>query len=102
MQYAGEKLFFVLMIHRADNSFHHRFQIGELTGRDALHHRRKRFEYPGFILFLLFSEQDLVGGQAECGRDMAQRRHGHTLDAEFDVGTEISAKRRSFNCAVLP
>ena len=73
------------MIHRADNSFHHGFQIGELTGRDALHHRRKRFEYPGFILFLLFSEQDIVGGQAERGRDTAQRRHGHALEPQLDI-----------------
>ena len=90
------------MVHRADDGFQHAFQIRKLTRRYALDHWRRRLECPEFILLFLLSEQDIVGGQAERRGDTAQRRHGHTLDAEFDVGTEISAKHRSFNCAVLP
>lgn len=90
------------MVHRADDGFQHVFQIRKLTRRYTLDHRRKRLECPEFILLFLLSEQDVIGGQAECRRNAAQRRDRHTLDAELDVGTEISAKRRSFNCAVLP
>ena len=81
------------MVHRADDGFQHAFQIRKLTRCYALDHRRKRFECPEFILLFLLSEQDIVSGQAERRRNAAQRRHGHTLDAEFDVGTEICFSR---------
>ena len=81
------------MVHRADDGFQHVFQIRKLTVRDAFYHRGERLEHRQRFLFLLFAEQDVIGGQAECRRNAAQRRHGHTLDAELDVGTEICFSR---------
>ena len=86
-------LLILFMVHGADNRFQHVFQIRKLTRCYALDHRGKRLECPGFILLFLLSEQDIVSGQAERRRNAAQRRHGHTLDAEFDVGTEICFSR---------
>ena len=81
------------MVHRADDGFQHAFQIRKLAGRDAFDHRGERFEHRQLLLFLLFAEKNVIGGQAECRRNAAQRRHGHALDAEFDVGTEICFSR---------
>ena len=81
------------MVHRADDGFQHAFQIRKLAGRDAFDHRGERLEHRQLLLFLLFAEQDVIGGQAESRRNAAQCRHGHALDAEFDVGTEICFSR---------
>ena len=73
------------MVHGADNRFQHVFQIRKLTRCYAFDHRGERLEHRQLLLFLLFAEQNVIGGQAECRRNAAQRRDRHTLDAELDI-----------------
>ena len=50
------------MVHRADDCFQHVLQIRKLAVRDAFYHRGERLEHRQLFLFLLFAEQDVIGG----------------------------------------